>query len=69
MPQAKLDFSNAPQHELEAFLRSINMNTVSAARALLAARTASPRHAKKLLAETFLHYGAGWKERVHARTL
>jgi 2-hydroxy-4-(methylsulfanyl)butanoate S-methyltransferase len=35
VPQAKLDFSNSPQEELEAFLRNINMNTVSAARALL----------------------------------
>ena len=35
VPQAKLDFSNSPQEELEAFLRNINMNTVSAARALV----------------------------------
>jgi cyclopropane fatty-acyl-phospholipid synthase-like methyltransferase len=35
VPQAKLDFSNSPQRELEAFLRNINANTVSAARALL----------------------------------
>src|SRR5919109_3705765 len=34
-PQAKLDFSNSPQDELERFFRNINMNTVSAARALL----------------------------------
>jgi SAM-dependent methyltransferase len=35
VPQAKLDFSDSPQKELEAFLRNINANTVSAARALL----------------------------------
>jgi SAM-dependent methyltransferase len=35
MPQAKIDFSNSPQEELEKFLRDINPNTVSSARALL----------------------------------
>lgn len=34
-PQAKLNFSNSPQEELEAFLRRINVRTVAAARALL----------------------------------
>jgi SAM-dependent methyltransferase len=34
-PQAKLDFSNSPQEELEAFLRRINVLTVAAAHALL----------------------------------
>jgi SAM-dependent methyltransferase len=36
VPQAKLDFSNSPQEEVEAFLRSINANTVPAARTLVA---------------------------------
>lgn len=35
VPQAKLDFSNSPQAELEAFLRRINVRTVAAAHALL----------------------------------
>jgi cyclopropane fatty-acyl-phospholipid synthase-like methyltransferase len=35
VPQAKLDFSNAPQTKLETFLRNINANTVPAARTLL----------------------------------
>lgn len=35
VPQAKLDFSDSPQEELETFLRNINSNTVPAARALL----------------------------------
>ena len=35
VPQAKLDFSSAPSEELERFLRNINANTVSSARALL----------------------------------
>ncbi len=35
VPQAKLDFSNSPQDELEKFLRGINVNTVTAARELL----------------------------------
>ncbi|MGZ8465593.1 MAG: methyltransferase [Candidatus Binatia bacterium] len=35
VPQAKLDFSNAPPQELEKFLRNINANTVPAARTLL----------------------------------
>jgi precorrin-6B methylase 2 len=35
VPQAKLDFSNSPQEELEKFLRNINALTVSAARDLL----------------------------------
>jgi cyclopropane fatty-acyl-phospholipid synthase-like methyltransferase len=35
MPQAKLDFSNSPQEEVETFLRNINANTIPAARALL----------------------------------
>jgi 16S rRNA G1207 methylase RsmC len=35
VPQAKVDFSNAPQQDLEAFLRRINRNTVAAARALI----------------------------------
>jgi hypothetical protein len=35
VPQAKVDFSNSPQQELEAFLRRINANTVPAARTLL----------------------------------
>ena len=34
-PQAKLDFSNSPQEEVEKFLRNINANTIPAARALL----------------------------------
>ena len=34
-PQAKLDFSNSPQDEVEKFLRNINANTIPAARALL----------------------------------
>ncbi|HEY7560277.1 MAG TPA: methyltransferase dimerization domain-containing protein [Candidatus Binatia bacterium] len=33
VPQAKVDFSNSPQQDLEAFLRRINRNTVAAARA------------------------------------
>jgi SAM-dependent methyltransferase len=36
IPQAKIDFSNSPQSELEKFLRNINPSTVSAGRALLA---------------------------------
>jgi SAM-dependent methyltransferase len=35
MAQAKIDFSNSPQSELEKFLRNINATTVSAGRALL----------------------------------
>ena len=35
VPQAKVDFSNSPQEEVEAFLRRINRNTVAAAHALL----------------------------------
>ena len=35
VPQAKVDFSNSPQQELEAFLRRINVLTVAAAHALL----------------------------------
>ncbi len=35
VPQAKLDFSNSPPQELETFLRTINVNTVPAARTLL----------------------------------
>ena len=35
VPQAKLDFSNSPQEEIERFLRNINTNTIPAARALL----------------------------------
>jgi SAM-dependent methyltransferase len=35
IPQAKLDFSNSPQEELEKFLRRINARTVSAAHGLL----------------------------------
>jgi SAM-dependent methyltransferase len=35
VPQAKVDFSNSPQQELEAFLRRINVLTIAAARALL----------------------------------
>lgn len=35
VPQAKLDFSNSPPQELEKFLRSINANTLPAARSLL----------------------------------
>lgn len=35
VPQAKLDFSNSPQEEVEKFLRNINALTISAARALL----------------------------------
>jgi hypothetical protein len=34
-PQAKIDFCDAPQSELEKFLRNINPSTVSAGRALL----------------------------------
>ena len=32
VPQAKLDFFNSPQEELETFLRNINAGTVPAAR-------------------------------------
>jgi 2-hydroxy-4-(methylsulfanyl)butanoate S-methyltransferase len=35
VPQAKLDFSNSPQEEVEKFLRAINANTIPAARTLL----------------------------------
>ena len=35
VPQAKLDFSNSPQDEIEKFLRAVNTNTIPAARALL----------------------------------
>ncbi|MGZ9214331.1 MAG: methyltransferase [Candidatus Binatia bacterium] len=35
VPQAKLDFSNAPPQQLEKFLRNINANTLPAARTLL----------------------------------
>ena len=35
VPQAKLDFSNSPQDEIEAFLRRINVRAVLSARALL----------------------------------
>ena len=35
VPQAKVDFSNSPQQELEALLRRINLQTVAAAHALL----------------------------------
>lgn len=35
IPQAKRDFSNSPQEELETFLRGINVNTVAAAKSLL----------------------------------
>jgi cyclopropane fatty-acyl-phospholipid synthase-like methyltransferase len=35
VPQAKMDFSNSPQEDVEAFLRSINANTVPAARTLV----------------------------------
>jgi 2-hydroxy-4-(methylsulfanyl)butanoate S-methyltransferase len=35
VPQAKVDFSNSPQQELEAFLRRINLLTIAAADALL----------------------------------
>jgi hypothetical protein len=35
VPQAKLDFSNSPQEELEKFLRNINASTIPAAHALL----------------------------------
>jgi SAM-dependent methyltransferase len=35
VPQAKVDFSKSPQHELEAFLRRINLLTVAAADDLL----------------------------------
>ncbi len=35
VPQAKLDFSNSPQEELETFLRNINAGTVPAARTLV----------------------------------
>jgi 2-polyprenyl-3-methyl-5-hydroxy-6-metoxy-1,4-benzoquinol methylase len=34
-PQAKVDFSKSPQHELEAFLRRINVLTVTAGQNLL----------------------------------
>ena len=36
VPQAKIDFSNSPTEELEAFLRRINTNSVAATRSLLA---------------------------------
>lgn len=35
VPQAKIDFSNSPQEELEAYLRRINILTVAAAHAML----------------------------------
>ena len=35
VPQAKLDFFNSPQEEIETFLRTINRRTVSAAHGLL----------------------------------
>jgi 2-hydroxy-4-(methylsulfanyl)butanoate S-methyltransferase len=35
IPQAKVDFSNSSQHELEVFLRRINMLTVASAHSLL----------------------------------
>ena len=35
VPQAKMDFSHSPQEDVEAFLRSINANTVPAARTLV----------------------------------
>jgi ubiquinone/menaquinone biosynthesis C-methylase UbiE len=35
VPQAKVDFSNSPQEEVETFLRNINVSTVLTARALL----------------------------------
>ena len=35
VPQAKMDFSNSPQEDVEAFLRSINANTVPSARTLV----------------------------------
>lgn len=35
VPQAKRDFSNSPQEEIEKFLRNINTNTIPAARTLL----------------------------------
>jgi len=35
IPQAKIDFANSPQSELEKFLRNLNPSTVSAGRALL----------------------------------
>jgi SAM-dependent methyltransferase len=35
VPQAKVDFSNSPQHEVEAFLRRIDVLAVKSARALL----------------------------------
>jgi SAM-dependent methyltransferase len=35
VPQAKVDFSNSPQEEVEAFLRRINVRTVAAAQGLL----------------------------------
>jgi 2-hydroxy-4-(methylsulfanyl)butanoate S-methyltransferase len=35
VPQAKVDFFNSPQQELEAFIRRINLLTVTAARHLL----------------------------------
>jgi hypothetical protein len=35
VPQAKLDFSNSPRAEVEAFLRRINVRAVMSARALL----------------------------------
>jgi hypothetical protein len=35
IPQAKLDFCNSPQEEIETFLRTINRRTVSAAHGLL----------------------------------
>lgn len=35
VPQAKIDFSNSPPEELEAFLRRINANTVAATNSIL----------------------------------
>jgi SAM-dependent methyltransferase len=52
VPQAKVDFSNSPQQELEAFLRRINVLTIAAARALLEKYDLS-------LAKTLVDVGSG----------
>jgi SAM-dependent methyltransferase len=45
VPQAKVDFSSSSPAELESFLRNINANTVSSARALLRIADFSSVHA------------------------
>ena len=45
IPQAKIDFTNSPQSELEKFLRNLNPSTISAGCALLANYDFSSVHA------------------------